>query len=54
MENDKIKQMALYNVRLRLMAAREIAEDFRVNTSLDTIIREYEARVKELIKQTNQ
>lgn len=47
-------QDTLYYVRHRLMDARIIAEDFRGNTSLDTIIREYEARVKELIKQINQ
>lgn len=50
MENDKIKQMALYNARHRLMAAREIAEDFRTNTSLGTIIKDYESRIKEIEK----
>lgn len=43
-------QYTLYNVRHRLMDARIIAEDFRGNTSLDTIIRDYESRIKELKK----
>lgn len=40
----------LVRVETKLRAAREIAEDFRGNTSLDTIIREYESRYKELKK----
>jgi hypothetical protein len=38
-------------VETKLRVAREISEDFRENTSLGTIVREYEARVKELKKQ---
>lgn len=45
MDNDYIK------IKSRLAAARYIAQDFRGNTSLDTIICEYEARVKEMEKQ---
>lgn len=40
----------LVRVETKLRVAREIAEDFRENTSLGTIIREYEAREKELDK----
>lgn len=41
----------LVRVETKLRVAREIAEDFCENTSLGTIVREYEARVKELKKQ---
>ena len=41
----------LVRVETKLRVAREIAEDFRENTSLGTIVREYEAREKELKKQ---
>jgi hypothetical protein len=41
----------LVRVETKLRVALEIAEDFRENTSLGTIVREYEARVKELKKQ---
>lgn len=40
----------LVRVETRLRVAREIAEDFRGNTSLDTIIRDYESRIKEIEK----
>jgi predicted Ser/Thr protein kinase len=43
----------LVRVETKLRVAREIAEDFRENTSLGTIVREYEARVKELERQIN-
>lgn len=43
--NDTINRL-----RAKLAVARDIAGDFRANTSLDTIIREYEARIKELEK----
>lgn len=40
-----------YNKLLtKLIAARAIAEDFHRNTSLDTVIRDYEARIKEIEK----
>ena len=38
-------------LKAKLAVARDIAEDFRENTSLRTIIKEYEARIKELDKQ---
>ena len=38
-------------LQAKLAVARDIAEDFRENTSLRTIIKEYEARIKELDKQ---
>lgn len=41
----------LHRLRAKLAVASDIAEDFRANTSLDTIIREYEERIKELEKQ---
>ena len=37
-------------VRVKLSIAKDIAKDFRENTSLRTIIKEYEARVKEFEK----
>ena len=40
----------LHLVRCRLRYIRDIAEDFRENTSLGTIIRDYESRYKELLK----
>lgn len=40
----------LVRVKTKLQAARAIASDFRKNTSLDTIIREYESRIKEIEK----
>ena len=40
----------LVRVKTKLQAAREIAEDFRTNTSLDTIINDYESRIKEIEK----
>lgn len=40
----------LVRVETKLRVAREISEDFRGNTSLDTIIRDYESRIKELEK----
>lgn len=40
----------LVRIKTKLRVARVIAEDFRENTSLGTIIREYEAREKELDK----
>lgn len=43
----------LHRLRAKLAVARDIAEDFRASTSLDTIIREYEERIKELEKQYN-
>ena len=43
----------LHRLRAKLAVARDIAEDFRSSTSLDTIIREYEERIKELEKQYN-
>ena len=36
--------------KAKLAVAKDIAEDFRLNTSLDTIIREYEARIREMEK----
>lgn len=43
---ETIRELVMVETKLRV--AREIAEDFRTNTSLGTIIGEYEARVKEL------
>lgn len=43
-----VRELVLVETRLRV--AREIAEDFRGNTSLDTIIRDYGSRIKELKK----
>lgn len=40
----------LHLVRCRLRYIRDVAEDFRENTSLGTIIRHYESRYKELLK----
>lgn len=40
----------IWSLRAKLAVAKDIAEDFRANTSLGTIIREYEARIKELEK----
>lgn len=40
----------LHRLRAKLAVAKDIAEDFRTNTSLDTIIREYESRIKEIEK----
>jgi hypothetical protein len=40
----------LHRIKAKLAVAKDIAEDFRANTSLDTIIREYEARLKEIEK----
>lgn len=34
----------------KLANAKDIAKDFRGNTSLDTIIRDYESRIKEIEK----
>ena len=44
----------LVRVETKLRSAREIAEDFRGNTSLDTIIRDYESRIKEIKKAMEQ
>lgn len=41
----------LMRVKTKFRVAREIMKDFRENTSLGTIVREYEAREKELKKQ---
>lgn len=35
----------LLRLRVRLAIAKEIAQEFRPNTTLETIIKEYEARV---------
>ena len=40
-------------VKVKLSIAKDIAKDFRENTSLRTIINEYEARVKEFEKNAN-
>lgn len=40
----------LVRVETKLRVAREIAEDFRENTSLGTIIKDYESRIKEIKK----
>ena len=34
-------------IKEKLEAAREILNEFRPNTSLDTIIRDYESRIKD-------
>ena len=39
-----------HNLKEKLAMAKCIANDFRENTSICTIIREYEARLKELEK----
>jgi hypothetical protein len=48
-----MKEPDINRLRAKLAVAKDIAEDFRANTSLDTIIREYEERIKELEKQYN-
>lgn len=37
-------------IKAKLAVAKDISEDFRPNTSLDTIIREYESRLKHMEK----
>ena len=40
----------LLRMRVRLAVAKDIAVDFRLNTSLRTVISNYEARIKEAEK----
>lgn len=40
----------LLRMRVRLAVAKDIAGDFRLNTSLRTVISNYEARTKEVEK----
>ena len=37
-------------LKAKLAVAKDIAKDFRGNTSLDTIIKDYESRIKEIEK----
>ena len=43
-------QSELLRLKAKLAVARDIAEDFLPNTSLRTIIKNYEARIKEAEK----
>lgn len=45
-----MREPDINRLRAKLAVAKDIAEDFRANTSLDTIIRDYEARIKEIEK----
>lgn len=45
-----MREPDINRLRAKLAVAKDIAEDFRANTSLDTIIREYETRLKEIEK----
>ena len=42
----------LFRLRVKLSVAKDIAKDFRTNTTLDTIIKEYVAKVKHHEKKT--
>lgn len=45
-----MREPDINRLRAKLAVAKDIAEDFRANTSLDNIIREYETRLKEIEK----
>ena len=47
----KVDEFKHVTLETKLDAAKAIAGDFRPNTSLGTIIREYESRVKEIEKE---
>ena len=49
--HDDLRRIAdIHRIKAKLAVAKDIAEDFRENTSLGTIIREYDARIKEIEK----